>query len=146
MILQNCSSQHLICKRSGWKMYYIWKIEYGIPTTIFVITQSLDITLGTIGFLGLWFSIASAHVFITWLFYYLGLMHSCMLKNTTFHECFKIFFSLYFKGNFIRIALHSRMFKNDTFHEWDFFIRYSFHFQIHCIDGSATCFRLANTT
>ena len=79
-------------------------------------------------------------------FYYLGLMHSCMLKNTTFHECFKIFFSLYFKANFIRLALHSRMFKNITFHEWAFFIRFSFYFQIHCIDGSATCFRLANTT
>ena len=53
-------------------------------------------------------------------FYYLGFMHSCMLKNTTFHECFKILFSLYFKANFIRLALHSRMFKNTTFHEWAF--------------------------
>ena len=38
MIHQNCSSQHLICKRSSWKMYCIWKIEYGSPTTIYVIT------------------------------------------------------------------------------------------------------------
>ena len=71
-------------------------------------------------FLGLWFSIALVHVFISWVFISLGFMHSCMLKNTTFHECSKIFISLYFKANFIRLALHSRMFKNTTFHEWDF--------------------------
>ena len=55
--------------------------------------------------------------------YYLGFVRSCMFKNATFHEWFfhKIFISIYFKANFIRLALHSRMFKNTTFHEWDFF-------------------------
>ena len=55
-------------------------------------------------------------------FYYWGFMHSCMFKNTTFHECFfhKIFISIYFKANFIRLALHSCMFKNTYFHEWNF--------------------------
>ena len=75
-------------------------------------------------------------------FYYFRLyafMYVEKVKNTSFHECFKIFISIYFKANFIRLALHSRMFKNTTFHEWAFFIRY-------CIDGSATCFRLSNTT
>ena len=38
MIHQNCSSQHLICRRCGWKIYWIWKIEYGSSTTIYVIT------------------------------------------------------------------------------------------------------------
>ena len=44
MIRQNCSSQHLICKRSGWNMYCIWKIEYGSPATIYVITTPNSMT------------------------------------------------------------------------------------------------------
>ena len=49
-------------------------------------------------------------------------LHSCMFKNTTFHEWFfyKIFISIYFIANFIRLALHPCMFKNTTFHEWAF--------------------------
>ena len=37
MIHHNCSSQHLICKRSGWKKYCVWKIEYGSLATVYVI-------------------------------------------------------------------------------------------------------------
>ena len=82
--------------------------------------------LKTIAFWAFDFFIALVRVFISQIFIILGFMHSCMLKNTTFHECSKIFISLYFKANFIRLALHSCMFKNTTFHEWAFFIRYSF--------------------
>ena len=77
--------------------------------------QTLDITLGTISFLGLRFSIALVYAFIPLVFIILGFTHSCMFKNTTFHECFKIFISLYFKANFIRFALHSCMFKTLLF-------------------------------
>ena len=41
MLHNKCSYQHLICKRSDWKMYCIWKIEYGSLATIYVITLIL---------------------------------------------------------------------------------------------------------
>ena len=82
--------------------------------------QSLDINLGTIAFWAFDFFIALVRVFISRIFIILGFMQSCVLKNTTFHECSKIFISLYFKANFIRLSLHSCMFKNTTFHEWGF--------------------------
>ena len=56
------------------------------------------------------------------------------------------FNSIYFRANFIRLALHSCMFKNTTFHEWDF--SYDIHFISKYIVLMATLFAsgLANTT
>ena len=50
--------------------------------------QSLDITLWTISFLGLWFSIALVHAFITWIFI---IVASCI------HVCLE---TLFFMNNF----------------------------------------------
>ena len=92
---------------SPWQMLNLNQYKWG--------QQSLDITFRNHCFLGLWYSIALVHVFITQIFIILGFMHSCMLKNTSFHECFKIFISLYFKADFIRLSLHSCMFKKHYF-------------------------------
>ena len=81
--------------------------------------QSLDITfLRTIAFCSNFHSLGPCIYYMD--FYHWGFMHSCMFKNTTCHECFNIFISLYFKANFIRLSFHSRMFKKTTSHEWDF--------------------------
>ena len=75
-------------------------------------------------FLGLRISIALVHAFVTRIF---------IIKASCIHVCLKTllfmngllqdihFNSIYFKANFIRLALHSCMFKNTTFHEWAFF-------------------------
>ena len=69
-------------------------------------------------------------------------MHSCMFKNTTFHEWAFTRYSLLLEPIslgllYIHVCLKTRIFMNGIF------IRYSFHSQIHCIDGSATCFRFS---
>ena len=100
--------------------------------------------LRTIAFLCLWISIASVHAFITRIFIIeASCIHTC-LKTLLFMNGFftRYWFQYTWKPISLSLPCIHVCWKTLLF-MIGLFIRYLFYFQIHCIDGSATCFRFS---
>ena len=107
--------------------------------------QSLNIALGTIVFLGLWFSIAMVHAFITRIFIIeASCIHVC-LKTLLFMNVIRYSFKYTSKPislglPFIHVCLKTLLFMNGVFIRYSFISKYIVLMAVLLVSG------LANTT